>query len=107
MLCSRCNLNEVEKGLCNICKLSVMMGEPKEEATDDEIIEHYTVNRLFLGCRECGGATFGYDAGTYSENNLKWFIMKISCSCGAKYDDILEVRVENEPNKNNKKTHTK
>ena len=66
-----------------------------------EIIEHHVFERIKKGCNECGNQDFGYNAGVKDENGLKWFIIQVHCDkCEAKYEEIMEVRVTDEPNEN-------
>jgi DNA-directed RNA polymerase subunit M/transcription elongation factor TFIIS len=97
MLCPRCNLRETEASLCSVCMLKVQMDKP-EHTTDDEIVNHHVMQRVKEGCRECGSHSFAYEAGVKEENELKWYVILVDCgACGKAYEEIMEVRVINEP----------
>jgi len=109
MRCHRCNVFEVEENqLCSTCKIAVnFLNEPKERATDEQILESSMLMKMKEGCRECGSNDFGYNAGVLEEGKLKWFIIQVKChSCGADYDEALDVRIKNEFNKNEKQAKT-
>jgi len=68
---------------------------------ETEIIEHHVFERIKKGCNECGNQDFGYNAGVKEENGLKWFVIQVHCDkCEARYEEIMEVRVTDEPNEN-------
>jgi hypothetical protein len=68
---------------------------------ETEIIEHHVFERVKKGCNECGNQDFGYNAGVKDENGLKWFVIQVHCDkCEARYEEIMEVRVTDEPNEN-------
>jgi predicted nucleic acid-binding Zn-ribbon protein len=68
---------------------------------ETEIIEHHVFERIKKGCNECGNQDFGYNAGVKDENGLKWFVIQVHCDkCEARYEEIMEVRVTDEPNEN-------
>jgi hypothetical protein len=107
MLCPKCNLREVEHGLCTPCQLTAMAtGLTKKHGvsatiesfvTDEDIIEHHVFNRIKDGCRECGSSTFAYEAGVKEEDEIKWYVLLVNCgACNSAYEEIMEVRV-NEP----------
>ena len=69
--------------------------------TDEEVVEWHVFQRVKEGCRECGDNNYGYNAGVNYESNLKWYIIEVHCgACDSRYEEILEVRVINEPNEN-------
>ena len=101
--CPRCHLRPATKGeLCGACHVTVTLNKAKADIiTDEEIIEHHVFERVKRGCVECGNNDFGYQAGVKEENNLKWYILQVHCDKGeAKYEEIMEVRVIDEPNEN-------
>ena len=101
--CPRCNLRPASKGeLCGACHVTVTLNKTKADTiTDEEIVEHHVFERVKRGCVECGNNDFAYQALMKEENNLKWFILQVDCGrCEAKYEEIMEVRVIDEPNEN-------
>ena len=101
--CPRCLVRPVTMGeLCNACNVNVVFNRAIATAENDtEIIEHHIFERVKKGCNECGDQDFGYDAGVKEENNLKWYVIQVHCvKCDVKYEEIMEVRVIDEPNKN-------
>tara|TARA_Y100000401_G_C8311785_1_gene220157 strand:+ start:553 stop:810 length:258 start_codon:yes stop_codon:yes gene_type:complete len=77
--------------------LKVQMKKP-EHTTDDEIINHHVMQRIKKGCNECGSHSFAYEAGVKEENELKWYVILVDCGvCNKAYEEIMEVRVINEP----------
>ena len=67
----------------------------------DEIVNHHVMQRIKQGCRECGSHSFSYEAGVQEENELKWYVILVDCgACGKAYEEIMEVRVIDEPNEN-------
>jgi hypothetical protein len=99
MLCPRCNLRETEASLCSVCMLKIQFHKPEQEwVTDDEIMNHHVMQKIKRGCNECGSHSFAYEAGVKEENELKWFIILVNCgACNKAYEEIMEVRVLNEP----------
>ena len=99
MLCSKCNLRETDSSTCSVCRLKLLTPNPsKPHVTDDDIITHHTLKRVMEGCRECGNISFAYEAGVKEENELKWYVILVDCgACGKAYEEIMEVRVINEP----------
>ena len=103
MRCPRCQIRPVTTGeLCNTCNDNVAFNHAVAKMEDEaEIIEHHVFERIKKGCNECGNQDFGYNAGVKDENGLKWFIIQVHCDkCEAKYEEIMEVRVTDEPNEN-------
>ena len=101
--CPRCNIRAATIGeLCNTCQVQVSFQQAVSDAeTDEEVVEWHVFQRVKEGCRECGDKNFGYNAGVNYESNLKWYIIEVHCgACDSRYEEILEVRVINEPNEN-------
>jgi hypothetical protein len=88
--------------LCTTCQINVYFNKAVMNAvTDEEVIEWHVFQRVKEGCRECGNNNFGYNAGVNYENNLKWYIIQVSCdSCKSQYEEIMEVRIIDEPKEN-------
>mgnify|MGYP003118863716 FL=1 len=88
--------------MCNTCNVNVAFNHAIAKMEDEtEIIEHHVFERIKKGCNECGNQDFGYNAGVKEENGLKWFVIQVHCDkCEAQYEEIMEVRVTNEPNEN-------
>ena len=100
MLCPKCNLRETtSSSTCSVCRLKLLTPNPSEpNVTDDDIITHHTLKRVAEGCRECGSKSFAYEAGVKEENELKWYVILVNCgACDKAYEEIMEVRVINEP----------
>lgn len=77
--------------------LKVQMNKP-QQTTDDEIVNYHVMQKIKRGCNECGSHSFAYEAGVKEENELKWFVILVDCgACGKAYEEIMEVRVINEP----------
>ena len=101
--CPRCNIRAAVMGeLCTTCQINVHFNKAVLNAvTDEEVTEWHVFQRIKEGCRECGSNNFGYNAGVNYENNLKWYIIQVSCdSCKNQYEEIMEVRIVDEPNEN-------
>ena len=88
--------------MCNTCNVNVAFNHAVAKMEDEtEIIEHHVFERIKKGCNECGNQDFGYNAGVKDENGLKWFVIQVHCDkCEAQYEEIMEVRVTDEPNEN-------
>lgn len=88
--------------MCNTCNVNVAFNHAIAKMEDEtEIIEHHVFERIKKGCNECGNQDFGYNAGVKDENGLKWFVIQVHCDkCEARYEEIMEVRVTDEPNEN-------
>ena len=99
-LCPLCNYREAYNSeLCASCQINVTYNRPLAKSmADEDVIQHYIFERVKRGCRECGDRGFGYYGGVKIENGLKWYILQVVCeACNKTYDDILEVRVIDEP----------
>jgi len=88
--------------MCNTCNVNVAFNHAIAKMEDEtEIVEHHVFERIKKGCNECGNQDFGYNAGVKEENGLKWFVIQVHCDkCEAQYEEIMEVRVTDEPNEN-------
>jgi len=101
--CPRCQIRPVQAGeMCNTCNVNVAFNHAIAKMEDEtEIVEHHVFERIKKGCNECGNQDFGYNAGVKEENGLKWFVIQVHCDkCEARYEEIMEVRVTDEPNEN-------
>jgi len=101
--CPRCQIRPAQAGeMCNTCNVNVAFNHAVAKMEDEtEIIEHHVFERVKKGCNECGNQDFGYNAGVKDENGLKWFVIQVHCDkCEARYEEIMEVRVTDEPNEN-------
>tara|TARA_R110002020_G_scaffold32427_3_gene99768 strand:+ start:16709 stop:17011 length:303 start_codon:yes stop_codon:yes gene_type:complete len=90
--------------LCPICQINATYNKPlAENMADEDVLQHHIFDRVRRGCRECGSREFGYFGGIKIENKLKWYVLQVACEeCNKTYDDILEVRVINEPKEKSK-----
>ena len=107
MMCARCNLREVKRNALNLCSVCIintsMLDKSEHLVTDEEILDYHASRQSLLGCRECGNKFFGFKAGVKYEKEIKWFIIAIDCrKCNTEYDELVEVRIIDEPNKYNK-----
>ena len=107
MLCARCNLREAHNNsLCTTCIINTTLLDKSEHlVSDEEILDYHATRQSLLGCRKCGNKLFGFKAGVKYEEKVKWFIMSIDCrKCNTEYDELVEVRIIDEPNKYDKRT---